>query len=253
MTMNKITLFLFVPVIMVAGDLKDTLLKAKREHKPIMVYVKAEKCQYCEKMKRTTLNDSKVKANIKDFLFVVADKNSAEAKKYLPSVRYTPTIYFISSKFKVVNTVKGYLGKEDFNLWVDDSKAKLGMSSSTNVASSVSTTKSDIWMYDVESAKDYASQTGKQLMIYVDQESSKWAKKMRKETFLEEKVEQALSDFVWVKVQKDSPEAQRYGLNPKYAPSVYFMRADGTTLATAEGYFGPKNFLRWIAYAKSKI
>jgi len=251
--MNKITLFLFVPIIMVAGDLKDTLLKAKREHKPIMVYVKAEKCQYCAKMKKNTLSDSKVKENIKDFLFVIADKNSDDAKKYLPSTRYTPTIYFISSKFKVVNTVKGYLGKEDFNLWVDDSKVKLGMSSSTHITSTVSTTKSDVWMYDVESAKDYARQTGKQLMVYVDKESSKWARKMRKETFVEEKVEKALSNFVWVKVQKGSPEAKRYGLNPKYAPSVYFMRADGTSLATAEGYFGAKDFLKWIAYAKSKI
>jgi len=251
--MNKITLFLFVPILMVAGDLKDTLLKAKREHKPIMVYVKAEKCQYCAKMKKTTLSDSKVKENIKDFLFVITDKNSDDAKKYLPSTRYTPTVYFISSKFKVVNTVKGYLGKEDFNLWIDDSKMKLGMNSSTHVTSTVSTTKSDVWMYDVESAKDYARQTGKQLMVYVDKEASKWARKMRKETFVEEKVENALSEFVWVKVQKGSPEAKRYGLNPKYAPSVYFMRADGTSLATAEGYFGPKDFLKWIAYAKSKI
>jgi len=251
--MNKITICLFLPVLMMAGDLKDTLLKSKREHKPVMVYVKAEQCQYCEKMKKTTLSDATVKENIKDFLFVVADKNSKEAKKYLPSVRYTPTVYFISSKFKVINTVKGYLGKEDFNLWVDDSKAKLGITSHSNLSSTVSTTKSDVWMYDVESAKDYARQTGKQLMIYVDKESSKWAKKMRKETFSDEKVEKALSVFVWVKVQKDSPEAQRYGLNPKYAPSVYFMRADGTALATAEGYFAPKNFLKWVAYAKSKI
>jgi thioredoxin-related protein len=238
---------------MVAGELKDTLLIAKREHKPIMVYVKAEQCQYCEKMKETTLNDTSVKENISDFLFVVTDKNSADAKKYLPSTRYTPTVYFISSKFKVINTVKGYLGKDDFNLWVDDSKIKLGMNSTKKSVESISTTKSDVWMYDIESAKDYAKQTGKQLMIYVDKASSKWSRKMRKKTFTEDKVAKALGDFVWVKVQKDSKEAQKYGLNPKYAPSVYFMRADGSALATAEGYFSAENFLKWISYAKSKI
>jgi thioredoxin-related protein len=251
--MNKVTLFMLLPVIMVAGELKDTLLKAKREHKPIMVYVKAEQCQYCEKMKKNTLSDSTVQENISDFLFVVTDKNSADAKKYLPSTRYTPTVYFISSKFKVVNTVKGYLGKDDFNLWVDDSKIKLGMNSAKKSVEAVSTTKSDVWMYDVESAKDYAKQTGKQLMIYVDKASSKWSRKMRQQTFTEENVANALADFVWVKVQKDSSEALKYGLNPKYAPSVYFMRADGSALATAEGYFSAENFLKWISYAKSKI
>jgi len=251
--MNKVTLFMLLPVIMVAGELKNTLLKAKREHKPIMVYVKAQECQYCEKMKKNTLSDTSVKDNISDFLFVVTDKNSADAKKYLPSTRYTPTVYFISSKFKVVNTVKGYLGKDDFNLWVDDSKIKLGINSNKKAIETVSTTKSDVWMYDIESAKDYASQTGKQLMIYVDKASSKWSRKMRQQTFTEKKVAKALSDFVWVKVQKDSKEALKYGLNPKYAPSVYFMKADGTSLATAEGYFGAKNFLKWISYAQSKI
>ena len=252
--MNKVALFLFIPVVIFSGDLKNTLLKAKKEHKPIMVYVKAEHCQFCEKMKKNTLSDSAVQENISDFLVVSTDKSSSDAQKYLPSTRYTPTVYFISSKFKVVNTVKGYLGKDDFNLWVDDSKAKLGMKKhSKALETSVSTTQSDIWMYDVASAKDFAAQTGKQLMIYVDKSKSKWSRKMRQKTFTDEKVKEALSDFVWVKVQKDSAEAQAYGLNPKYAPSVYFMRANGKTLATAEGYFGIKDFMAWIRYAKSKI
>jgi thioredoxin-related protein len=251
--MNKVKLFLFIPVLLASGDLKDTLLKAKKEHKPIMVYVKAEECQYCDKMKKTTLASPSVQENISDFLFVVADKSSADAKKYLPSTRYTPTVYFISSKFKVINTVKGYLGKDDFNLWIDDSKSKLGLTNKKTVESTVTTTKSDVWMYDIASAKDYASQTGKQLMIYVDKASSKWSRKMRQKTFTADNVKKALSGFVWVKVQKDSEEAVNYGLNPKYAPSVYFMRADGTSLATAEGYFAAKDFLTWINYAKKKI
>jgi thioredoxin-related protein len=237
-----------------SGELKDTLLKAKKEQKPIMVYVEAEACQFCDKMKENTLADPAIQANIADFLFTKTDKNSADAKKYLPETRYTPTVYFISSKFKVVNTVKGYLGKDDFNLWIDDSKAKLGLNGTAPVAESkVSTTKSDVWMYDIASAQDYASQTGKQLMVYVDKSSSKWSRKMRRNTFTVGTVKDALSNFVWVKIQKDSSEAKNYGLNPKYAPTVYFMRADGSSLATAEGYFAAKDFLAWITYAKTKI
>jgi len=253
--MKKVALFFCLPVLLVSGELKDSLLKAKKEQKPIMVYVKAESCQYCEKMSNKTLKSPSVQNNMKGFIFTVTDKEDAEAKKYLPSTRYTPTVYFISPKFKVVNTVKGYLGKDDFNLWIDDTKSKLGMNGSDE-ASSVSseiTTQSDVWMYDIASAMDYARQTGKQVMVYVEDASAKWSKKMRTKTFEDKLVQNALDDFVWVKLQKGSSEAINNGYTPKLAPTVYFMKANGSALATAKGYFNAKDFLLWIKYAKSKI
>ena len=253
--MKKITLLIYLPALLLAGDLKDALIKAKMKHKPVMVYVKSDTCTFCEKMQKNTMSDAGVQQNMKGFIFVVADKNSKEAKKYLPATRYTPTVYFISSKFKVVNTVKGYLGKDDFNLWIDDSKKKLGMSSvsSQESVSHISTTKSDNWFYDVASAEDYAMQTGKQVMVYVENKRSKWSKKMRTETLANKKVKEALKNFVWVKLQKGSAEANAYGLTPKLAPTVYFRHADGSPLATAKGYFGVKDFMLWINFAKSKI
>ena len=252
--MKKVALFIYLPVLLMSGELKDSLLTAKKEQKPIMVYVKAELCQYCDKMKNKTLSSSSVQNNMKGFIFTVVDKEDAEAKKYLPATRYTPTIYFISPKFKVVNTVKGYLGKDDFNLWIDDTKSKLGMNGSdvTTVSSDV-TTQSDVWMYDMASAMDYATQTGKQVMVYVEKASSKWSKKMRDETFENKSVQKALDNFVWVKLQKGSSEAENNGYTPKLAPTVYFLKADGSNLATAKGYFAAKDFLLWVNYAKSKI
>ena len=253
--MKKIALLIYVPVLLMSGDLKDALLKAKREHKPIMVYVKSEACQFCDKMKNTTLGASSVQENINGFIVVTADKNSVEAKQYLPKTRYTPTVYFISSKFKVVNTVKGYLGESDFNLWVNDTKSKLGMSDTSTVVSSTiqNTTKSESWFYDMASAEDYASQTGKQLMVYVENKRSKWSKKMRSNTLSDQTVKDALENFVWVKLQKGSAEANAYGLTPDLAPTVYFRKVDGTALATSKGYFGVKNFMLWINHAKAQI
>jgi len=250
--MKKIALLFYIPVLLVSGDLKDALLKAKRTHKPLMVYVKADSCTYCEKMKTTTLSDSGVQQNMKGFIFVIADKNSKEAKQYLPATKYTPTVYFISSKFKVVNTVKGYLGKNDFNLWINDSKSKLGMHKTTTKVIK-STVKSENWFYDIASAEDYATQTGKQVMVYVENKHSKWSKKMRIQTLASEKIKKALKNFVWVKLQKGAAEANAYGLIPKLAPTVYFRKADGTPLATAKGYFGPKDFMLWIKYAKGQM
>jgi len=252
--MKKIALLIYVPVLLVSGELKDALLKAKREHKPLMVYVKSDSCAYCEKMKKRTLSDLTVQQNIKSFIFVETDKSSNEAKQYLPATRYTPTTYFISSKFKVVNTVKGYLGKDDFNLWVNDSKSKLGLSNVQKAeVTHISSTKSENWFYDMASAEDYATQTGKQVMVYVENKRSQWSKKMRMNTLSDETIKDALKSFVWVKLQKGSAEANAYGLSPKLAPTVYFRKADGTSLAIAKGYFGVEDFKLWINYAKSKI
>ena len=252
--MKKIALLVYVPVILISGELKDALIEAKKTHKPLMVYVMSDSCTYCEKMKKRTLSDETVQNNIKDFIFVKADKNDKETKQYLPQTRYTPTTYFISSKFKVVNTVKGYLDKNDFNLWINDSKSKLGISTnSSKTPSHISSTKSENWFYDVASAEDYAKQVGKNVMIYVENKRSKWSKRMRTETLSSKKVKDELKDFVWVKLQKGSAEANAYGLSPKLAPTVYFRKADGTLLATAKGFFGVKNFLLWVKYAKSKL
>jgi len=251
--MKKITLLIYLPVILLSGDLKDALLKARKEHKPVMVYVKSDSCAYCDKMKKRTLSDAGVQENIKDFIVVTADKNENETKRYLPATRYTPTIYFISSKFKVVNTVKGYLGKDDFNLWVNDSKNKLGMNLGTEELFKPTTIKSENWFYDMASAEDYATQTGKQVMVYVENKRSSWSKKMRDDTLNNEEIKNALESFVWVKLQKGSAEAKAYDLNPQLAPTVYFRRADGTSLATAKGFFNAKDFMLWVKYAKGKI
>jgi thioredoxin-related protein len=113
--------------------------------------------------------------------------------------------------------------------------------------------KSDTWMYDMPSAMDYATQTGKQIMLYVDSPNSKWSKKMLEGTLVDSNIKEALDNFVWVKIQKDSSDVFALGLHPKYTPTVYFMKADKSSLATANGYFNSSDFLQWINYAKSKI
>jgi len=250
--MKKIVLFIYIPMLLISGDLKDALLQAKREHKPLMIYVKSDSCAFCEKMREKTLSDSAIQENIKDFIFVTADKSSTEAQKYLPATRYTPTVYFISPELKAVNTVKGYLGKDDFNLWINDSKFKLGMNNSQKEFVET-TVKSENWFYDIASAEDYAKQVGKQVMVYVEKSENDWSVKMRKTTLSDEKIKDALTNFVWVKLQKGSAEANAYGLKPALAPTVYFRRANGTSIATAKGYFGINDFMMWINYAKEKI
>ena len=145
-------------------------------------------------MKKETLSNEEVKRNLEGFLFTTVQKSSVDAKRYLPKTRYTPTVFFVSPQFKIINSVKGFLGANDFNMWINDTRAKLGMSvqnisiKKTETTSYVKPQKDDIWMYDIASAMDFASQTGKQLMIYVGSTKSKWSKKMEDETLKSKKV-----------------------------------------------------------------
>jgi thioredoxin-related protein len=258
--MKKIVLLLSLPAILLtAGGLKDSLLQAKKEQKPLMVLVTSESCRYCAKMKKDTLSNQQVKDNLDGFLFATVLKTSVDAKRYLPKTRYTPTVFFVSSEYKIINSVKGYLGAKDFNMWVKDTRRKLGMSvqaETTQKSATVSYVKpqeDDVWMYDIASAMDFASQTGKQIMVYVGSTKSQYSKKMEDETLKSKKVHTKLDDFVWVKLNHGDKEAKAYGINPSHVPTVYFMKADMSELAVAKGYFGVKDFLTWVKYAKSKI
>ncbi len=258
--MRKVVLLLTLPAILLtAAGLKNSLLQSKREQKPLMVLVTAEKCKYCTKMKKETLSNDTVKKNLEGFLFTTVRKSSVDAKRYLPKTRYTPTVFFVSPKFKIVNSVKGYLGAADFNMWINDTRKKLGMSVNQSIVEKSDTTsyvkpqKDDIWMYDIASAMDFASQTGKQLMIYIGSTKSKWSHKMEEQTLKNKKVKSKLDNFVWVKLNHGDSEAKAYGLNPKHVPTVYFMKSDMSKLAVAKGYFEVKDFLIWVKYAKSKI
>ncbi len=114
----------------------------------------------CEDEERDFAHNPDVKQNLEGFLFATVDKDSNDAQKYLPSVRYTPTIFFISQDFHVVNTVKGYLNAYDFNMWVDDTRKKLNLPIIGSVKKSdesnyVQPEENSIWMYDIASAIDF--------------------------------------------------------------------------------------------------
>jgi thioredoxin-related protein len=256
--MKKVVGLLWLPAILISGELKNFLLKAKNQQKPLMVMVTSEECRYCKKMKNETLKNSKVEEELQDFLFARIDKEDSEAKRYLPTINYAPTIFFVSPKFQIINTAEGYLPPHKFIPWIEDTKTKLGI----NIQSTESTLSSsgamkreegDNWMYDIASGIDYATQTGKQLMIFVGSSRSKWSQKLEKHTLKDSKVKNALKEFVWVKITKGDSDAAYYGISTKKVPYVYFMTSDLRELVVAKGYFAPKDFLQYIKYAKSKI
>ncbi len=255
--MRRMIGLLWLPAILMSGELKNALLEAKNQQKPLMVMVTTEACRYCKKMKEETLQNSRVKEETKGFLFTKIDQHDVEAEHYLPAINYAPTIFFVSPKFQIVNSAEGYLPPHKFIPWIEDTKEKLGIKvDSTTIQTSeksMENPEGDGWMYDIASAMDYATQTGKQLMIFVGSSRSKYSNKLEEETLADVDVKKALENFVWVKISKGDRDAKSYGINPKHVPVVYFMTSDLRELVSAKGYFKASDFIKYINYAKSKI
>ncbi|MCK5854270.1 MAG: thioredoxin family protein [Sulfurovaceae bacterium] len=260
--MKKIIILILLQVVLMAGELTNAMLQAKREGKPLMIMVTSKTCTFCDKMSDITLADPTVKENIQDFMFIKVDQHDAETERFLGRhMEYPPTIFFLS-KYKILNKAEGYLSPSDFIPWVEDTKQKLNMNGSTTVTATKTTTtaistentsSSINWMHDIPSAVDYAKQTGKQIMIFVGSSKSKWSQELEKKTLVSSKVKEGLSNFVWVKVEKGNASLASYGLNPAHVPTVYFMTAKMRELVASKGFFDANDFLKYINYAKSKI
>ena len=255
--MKKIILLIAFQAILMAGELTNAMKQAKREGRPLMVMVTSQTCTFCDKMTDITLRDPRVEESVRDFMFIKVDQDAADTQRFLGRhMTYAPTIFFLS-KYKILNKAEGYLSPTDFLPWVEDTKRKLSVNSSPLITQSTpSYTQSATsinWMYDIPSAVDYATQTGKQVMIFVSSSRSKWSQELEAKTLVDTNVKEALGNFVWVKVEKRDAGLSSYGLYPKSVPTVYFMTSKMRELVVSKGFFGANDFLKYINYAKSKI
>ena len=142
--MGKLVLTLFFLIITVAIpseheipflkpsflNLKEDLEEAKEEGKYLFLMFEEEGCPFCDKMKRVTFQNPKVKEYFtKHFYMVVIDRKGSNpvvdfsgkemtekelAKKY--KVRGTPVFVFVDQEGKTILKVMGYIPPEEFLL-----------------------------------------------------------------------------------------------------------------------------------------
>ena len=142
--MGKLVLTLFFLIITVAIpseheipflklsflNLKEDLEEAKKEGKYLFLMFEEEGCPFCDKMKRVTFQNPKVKEYFtKHFYMVVIDRKGSNpvvdfsgkemtekqlAKKY--KVRGTPVFVFVDHEGKTILKVMGYIPPEEFLL-----------------------------------------------------------------------------------------------------------------------------------------
>jgi len=120
-----LTLGLFGADITWNSSYDQALLKAKKEGKPLMVLITSEQCRWCRKLESTTLQDDEVAARINTtFQAVNVTKDKSIYPKNL-SAKMVPMSYFIDPRNgKVLYSIPGYWGAEDYNSILDDALRK---------------------------------------------------------------------------------------------------------------------------------
>lgn len=104
---------------------EQALAKAKKESKPLMVLITSEQCRWCRKLENTTLQDEEIVARINaKFQAVNVTKDKSVYPKNL-SAKMVPMSYFIDpSNGKVLYSIPGYWGSEDYHSILDDALRK---------------------------------------------------------------------------------------------------------------------------------
>ena len=113
--MKKIILCVFLSMTLWASSFEEAILKAKSEHKLLLVELEMEFCPYCERMDKFVLSKDDVKQLINDnYVFIKLDINKEVIPEHLSS-RMTPTFYFLSSDGEsIIEEIKGAPSKSDF-------------------------------------------------------------------------------------------------------------------------------------------
>ena len=111
-------------------NLKEVLAEARKEGKYLFLMFEEEGCPFCDKMKRITFQDPRVKEYFtKHFYMVIVDRKGSNpvvdfegketterqlAKKY--RVRGTPVFLFVDKRGRTILKIMGYVPPKEFLL-----------------------------------------------------------------------------------------------------------------------------------------
>jgi len=125
-----IVLLLFMTTLFSADivwqkDLTTAFELAKKEKRVVMLMVEGEYCRWCKKMKHRTLADDNVSKKLKEYVAVKIMQEDENAINDLPMIHGVPTIFFMTSEKKIIETVVGYFNVEDFLSYINDVEKKV--------------------------------------------------------------------------------------------------------------------------------
>ncbi len=105
-------------------DIDTAFEMAQKEQKAVMVLVEGENCRWCKKMKHRTLGDENVQKKLKSYITVKVMRENEDDVKDLPIIHGVPSIFFITPRKEVIESVVGYFNVEDFLSYISDVEKK---------------------------------------------------------------------------------------------------------------------------------
>ncbi len=130
--MKKILLFFLTgSAILFSSDLgwqKDfegAFDVAEKRNQLVMVMVGRKHCRWCKKMRYRTLENTRVKEKLKEFVIVKTDLSDYQTIQKLPPIDGVPTIFFFYPDKKLLETVRGYYDVNDFLSFLTDIDRKV--------------------------------------------------------------------------------------------------------------------------------
>lgn len=95
-------------------DLDSAFKKAKAENKTVMVMAVSDGCVWCDKMKEKTLSSPKVAEKLKNYVLVMADRETESERSQLPPFKHVPIIFFMTPEKETLDNMRGYFSADDF-------------------------------------------------------------------------------------------------------------------------------------------
>ena len=115
---------LFAEEIVWIKDINSAFDLAKKEQKTVMVLVEGQNCRWCVKMKQRTLGDENVQKKLESYIIVKVMREDEDAVKDLPIINGVPSVFFMTPKKEVLESVIGYFNVEDFLSYISDVEKK---------------------------------------------------------------------------------------------------------------------------------
>ena len=104
----------------VQTDYDEALALAKKQNKSLFVLIETEHCQWCKRLKKTTLQDQNISERLaSEFVLVVLNRD----RDFYPEkfrVKGVPTVYMTNTKEEIYATVVGYRkNPQEYLKWFD--------------------------------------------------------------------------------------------------------------------------------------